>query len=154
MDNLEEILRRLENAGYYGVGADSNFVYMEDPTCILRELETFTGYVWMIIMFLTGALIFGWAIAFIRGSKYSEIFINMRNIILILATLTLMKPILNMIYGQDLFARNCETIKMSLEHVNELLELRDAKFQNDSGHEILDIEDTGVPSMPALEDIE
>ena len=145
MENLEEILKRLENAGYYGVSADANFIYMEDPTCILRTLETFIEYAWPVVIFLTGALLFGWAIAFIRGSKYSDIFINMRNLLLILFTLSVFKPILNLIYGNNFFARGCDTVKMSLAHVNELLELRDAKFRGSQGYEIIDIEDTGIP---------
>jgi hypothetical protein len=41
MDNVATILRLLENSGFYNVRADAEYVYMEDPSCILRGFETF-----------------------------------------------------------------------------------------------------------------
>ena len=80
--NTDTILRLLKNSGFHGLHADAEFIYMEDPSCILRSFETFIEYVWVIITALTGLLLFGWALSKIRGAK-NDIFSNMINLILI-----------------------------------------------------------------------
>lgn len=142
--NTDTIFRLLENSGFHNIRADSGFLYMEDPSCILRSFETFTEYAWFAIALLTGVLIFGWAISMIRGAKYDNIFTNMRNLILIFAGLTLAKPVVNMIYGQDLFARGCRTIAVPLSEINKMLDARNEKLkENDQYYEVLDIRDSG-----------
>ncbi len=142
--NTDTIFRLLENSGFHNVHADSGFLYVEDPSCILRSFETFIEYAWFAIAVLTGVLIFGWAISMIRGAKYDNIFINMRNLILIFGGLTLAKPVINMIYGDNLFAQGCRTIAVPMTEVNRLLDARGAKLKDtDNYYEALDIRDSG-----------
>lgn len=141
---LAEAFRLLKNSGFHNLRADSEFIYMEDPACILRSFETFINYAWLAITVLTGILIFGWAISMIRGAKYDNIFINMRNLILIFGGLTLTKPVINLVYGEDLFARACRTIAVSQSEVQKLLDARKSKLKRDELYEDLIIHDTGI----------
>lgn len=142
--NVDTILKLLQNSGFHGLRADAEFIYMEDPSCILRSFETFAEYAWFCIMVLTGVLLCGWAISMLRGAK-NDIFTNLRNLIIILGVLTLTRPILNLIYGDDLFARGCKTIAVSIEDTNKLLDARNAKLGTDTEqHEQIDIYDSGA----------
>ena len=73
--NTDTILRLLQNSGFHILGFDGTFLYLEDPSCILRSFETFIEYAWVIITCITGLLLFGWAISMIRGAK-NDIFTN------------------------------------------------------------------------------
>ncbi len=145
--NIETILRLLENSGFHGLSADSEFIYMEDPSCILRGFEDFIEYAWIAVVGLTGFLLFGWAISMIRGAPANSIFMNMRNLLLIFFVLSVAKPIINLVYGENLFARGCETISVPVTEMNKLLELRKAKLASNSQddlYEDLYIYDSGV----------
>lgn len=144
--NSDTILRLLENSGFHGVRVDSEFVYLEDPSCILRSFETFVDYAWWFITVLTGMMLFGWAISLIRGAK-NDFFMNLRNLILIFGILSISRPIMNFIYGQDLFAHGCKTISVPLSQVNELLDARNSKLSNngqDDLYEQINIYDSGA----------
>lgn len=146
--NTNTIIRLLENSGFHKVHVDASFVYMEDPSCIIRSFETFIGYMWIIVTALTGILLFGWALSMIRGAK-NDIFSNMKHLVLIFGILAVAKPVLNVIYGGDVFGVGCKTIKVPLEEVNKLLALRDDAMGN--LYEYMDIYDSGVDysDMPA-----
>lgn len=149
---LEHILRLMQNAGFRVLGADSEFVYIEDPTCILRAFATFAEYAWIALVCVTGLLLFGWAISMIRGAK-NDIFTNMRNLILIFGIMAVAGPIINLIYGDDLFARGCETISVSVPAVQKLLDAKNAKLSGrnpDDLYENWDIYDTGGATDPEL----
>ncbi|MBQ8255923.1 MAG: hypothetical protein IJY99_03090 [Alphaproteobacteria bacterium] len=124
------ILRLLKNSGFHGLRVDAQNIYMEDPTCILRAFETFVDYAWVAISVITALLIFGWGISLILGAKYDNMLTNVRNLILIFGTLTIAKPIINFIYGQDLFARGCKIITVSIEDTKKLLDARNEKLKN------------------------
>ncbi|MBQ5700462.1 MAG: hypothetical protein IIV74_04175 [Alphaproteobacteria bacterium] len=142
--NSDTIIRLLTNSGFYNVRVDPDFVYMEDPSCILRSFETFIDYAWWFIMFLTGAMLTGWAISMIRGAK-NDFFTNMRNLIIIFGVLSMAKPIMNFIYGDDLFAHGCRTISVPISEMNKLLDARDAQLKSqDDLYEVFDIFDSGV----------
>ena len=144
---LSQTFRLLKNSGFHNLRADSEFIYMEDPSCILRSFETFLEYAWVIITMLTGILLFGWAISMIRGAKYDNIFINMRNLILIFGGLSLTKPVINLVYGDDLFARGCGTISISIDEIKKLLDARNSKlkkYDQNQLYEDLIIQDSGV----------
>lgn len=147
--NVDTILKLLQNSGFHGLRADAEFIYMEDPSCILRSFETFVEYAWFCIMVLTGVLLCGWAISMLRGAK-NDIFTNLRNLIIIFGALTLVRPILNLIYGDDLFARGCKTIAVSIEETTKLLDARNAKLGTDSEqHEQIIIHDSGATEVSA-----
>lgn len=141
--NTDTILRLLKNSGFHGLHADAEFIYMEDPSCILRSFETFIEYVWVIITALTGLLLFGWALSKIRGAK-NDIFSNMINLILIFGVLAVAKPVINVIYGDNLFGMGCKTISVSIKDMNKLLELRKDTLKNatDDLYENIDIYDS------------
>lgn len=139
------IIRLLSNAGFRVLGTDGANLYIEDPSCILRSFQTFTEYAWIILTFITGMLIFGWAISMIRGAK-NNIFINLRNLTIMFGTLAAAGAILNMIYGSDLFARGCQTVAVDINTVNEMLDMRQKKMspQQTDLYESIDIYDSGV----------
>lgn len=139
------IIRLLSNAGFRVLGTDGANLYIEDPSCILRSFQTFTEYAWIILTFITGMLIFGWAISMIRGAK-NNIFINLRNLTIMFGTLAAAGAILNMIYGGDLFARGCQTVAVDINTVNEMLDMRHKKMspQQTDLYESIDIYDSGV----------
>ncbi|HNY25684.1 MAG TPA: hypothetical protein PKJ33_04060 [Alphaproteobacteria bacterium] len=144
--NIETIFRLLKNAGFTVLGTDGTFIHLEDPSCILRSFETFINYAWIFIAFITGVLLFGWAIAYIRGSKIDSLFTNFRNLILIFGTLTAVKPAVNMIWGGDVFARGCKTINVSIAEVRKILDTQNLKLARhnvDDIYEDFDIYDSG-----------
>ncbi len=133
------------------MGADGSFIYLEDPSCILRSFMTFAEYAWIIIVFITGILLFGWAISMIRGAK-NDIFTNLRNLVLIFGVLAAAGPIINMIYGDDLFKRGCRTIKVELSEVNRLLDARKLKLSTRDQYDLyeeFDIYDSGANIVAA-----
>lgn len=139
------IIRLLSNAGFRVLGTDGANLYIEDPSCILRSFQTFTEYAWIILTFITGMLIFGWAISMIRGAK-NNIFMNLRNLTIMFGTLAAAGAVLNMIYGGDLFARGCQTVAVDINTVNEMLDMRQKKMspQQTDLYESIDIYDSGV----------
>ncbi len=128
--NAEQIFRMLENSGFHVLGLGGGFVRLEDPSCILRGFETFLEYAWIIILFITGVLLFGWAVAIIRGAKNGpdNLLINLRNLVIIFGTLSAVKPIVNFIYGGNIFARGCDVIRVSLAEIGSALDLQNAKL--------------------------
>lgn len=140
--NTETIIRILNNSGFYGVYADDVYIYMEDPSCILRSFETFAEYAWVIISVFTGLMLTGWAISMIRGAK-NDIFNNLKNLILLFGTLSALGLIINLLYGNDIFAQGCKTIRAPISELNELLETRNNRFGTDELYERLDVYDTG-----------
>lgn len=144
--NTDTITLLLTNSGFHNVLVDPDFVYMEDPSCILRSFDTFTQYAWFAIVILTGLLLTGWAISMIRGAK-NDLLVNMRNLVIIFGTLSIAKPIINVIYGDDLFARGCKTISVSMAEMNRLLQARGARLGpsgNNESYEIMNIYDSGA----------
>jgi len=144
--NTATIVRLLKNSGINVLGADASSVYIEDPSCILRAFETFIEYAWIIITTVTVFLLLGWAISMIRGAK-NDIFTNLRNLIIMFATLSCVIPIVNMIWGDDLFAVGCKTVAVPLKDLNILLDARNQKLKSPSDdlYENLDIYDSGTP---------
>ncbi len=143
--NTAEIVRLLENSGIRVLGADSMSVYIEDPSCILRGFETFIEYAWIIITAITGVLLFGWAVSMIRGAK-NDIVTNIRNLFLMFVALSLVGPILGVIYGDDIFGIGCKTINVSVSELNTLLDARHKKMSKRTGdlYEDFQIYDSGV----------
>lgn len=145
--NADTIIRLLTNSGFHNVRVDPDFVYMEDPSCILRSFETFAHYAWVAIMILTGLMLTGWAISMIRGAK-NDFFTNLRNLIIIFGVLSIAKPIMNLIYGGDLFARGCHTISVPMTEMNRLLDARNSKLKSRDEYDLyedFDIYDSGAP---------
>ncbi len=146
MNNLQNIQNILERSGLRVTGIDTNFIYIEDPSCILRGFETFLGYAWDVLLLITVFLIMGLGISMIRGAK-NDIINNMKNLILIFGILTVVPLILNLVYGGDLIGRGCKTLKVSVGEINEILAARaQTKSLDASLYEDIDIYDSGPNS--------
>ncbi len=136
------------------MGADGQFIYIEDPSCILRSFETFIEYAWIVIVCITGLLLFGWAISMIRGAK-NNIFINLRNLTLIFGILGAVVPIVNTIWGDDLFAHGCRRVSVPIAEINKILDARNDKLKGRNDYDLyeqFDIDDTG-PTFASAEQI-
>lgn len=147
----------LENVGLHVRGIDANFIYIEDPSCILRGFENFLHYAWMVLGLFTAGLVIGWGISMIRGAK-NDIKENFKTLVLIFGILTAVWPILNLLYGGDLLGMGCKTMRISVGGVNEILAARvAARGTNAMLYEDIDIYDSGsglfpTYEMPELED--
>ncbi len=139
MNELNIVITRLTNAGLNVLGADSEFIYIEDPACIIRSFETFIGYAWLALAVVTVGMLAGWGIAMIRGSK-NDIKNNFKNLFLIFGIVTAVGPILNMIYGGDLIGAACEKTKISMTTVNEILMAQ----SNSPGIDVASYEDINI----------
>ena len=151
MNDIDTIRKMLENVGLHVRGIDANFIYIEDPACILRGFENFLHYAWMVLGLFTAGLIIGWGISMIRGAK-NDIKENFKTLILIFGILTAVWPILNVIYGGDLLGMGCKTTRISVDGVNEILAARVRAHGTDSMlYEDIDIYDSGTGAMPKYE---
>lgn len=147
MNNITQIQKILERSGLRVTGIEDNFIYLEDPSCVLRGFENFLGYAWDALLLITVFLIIGWAISMIRGAK-NDIINNMKNLILIFGILTVVPLILNVVYGGDLIGRGCKTLKISVSEINEILAATaQTKSLDASLYEDIDIYDSGPTNM-------
>ena len=145
--NADTIHRLLENSGFHNIRVTPDFVTMEDPSCILRSFETFADYAYAAIVAVTGLMLFGWALGIIRGAK-NDYFENFRVLLLIFGILSLSRPMMNMIYGGDLFGIGCRTISVPMTEMERLLAARTARLSSDETgglYENIDIFDSGAP---------
>lgn len=155
MDKLT-IYNLLTNSGFEKVRVESDFIYFQDPSCIFPAFDTVLDYAWLVIIILTAAILFGWGVLHIKnGAKINTVFNNAKALLMVLCTLGVVKPVITIIYGEDLFARQCEIKKVTRESVNELLEMRNKKFGKSDEYmlyESFNVVDSG-PTLPAsLED--
>ena len=151
MNDIDTIRKMLENVGLHVHGVDANFIYIEDPACILRGFENFLYYAWMVLGLFTAGLIIGWGISMIRGAK-NDIKENFKTLVLIFGILTAVWPILNVIYGGDLLGMGCKTTRISVDGVNEILAAKvAARGTNSMLYEDIDIYDSGSGIFPKYE---
>ena len=123
------IINLLTNSGLKVFGMDSDFIYFEDPSCIFPAFDTLLEYAWIAILVLLAIMLFGWGVLYIKnGVKIETLFNNVKSLVLILGILAVVKPIVNIVYGDDLFGRQCEVKQVARVAVNELLELRNKKL--------------------------
>ena len=123
------IINLLTNSGLKVFGVDSNFIYFEDPSCIFPAFDTLLEYAWIAILVFVAIMLFGWGVLYIKnGVKIDTLFNKAKTVILILCILGVVKPIVNLVYGDNLFARQCEVKQVSRAAVNELLEMRNKKL--------------------------
>ncbi len=138
-----DIQHALERAGLTVRGIDDNFIYLEDPSCIMRGFETFLGYAWDVLFGITALLIMGWGFSMIRGAK-NDIVNNMKSLFLIFGILTVIFPILNVVAGGDLIGMTCKELKVSVGEINEILAANPKTNSLDASlYEDIDIYDSG-----------
>lgn len=155
------ILRLLTNAGFYNLSVvDDKYIQMESPACILRGFENFLDYAWVALIFITGVMLFGWAIAMIRTHKnaeFSSLAENLRNLLLIFGVLSLVRPVVSLFAGGDIFAKGCETIQISIEEIQKLLDTKKLKLKDAAEYDLyedLRIYDSGAPHPSESTDIQ
>ena len=138
----------LENSGFEQVRIESDFIYFLDPSCIFPAFDTVLDYAWLAIIVLTAAMLFGWGVLYIKnGAKINTVFHNAKVLLMVLCTLGIAKPIVTLIYGENLFANQCEIKKVSRAEVDKLLEMRNKKFGKSDEyllHESFNVVDTGA----------
>ena len=142
------IVSLLKNSGLSDVSISNGFVVFQDPGCILPAFDTVLEIAWVIVLILLGIMLFGWGMIYIRnGVKLDSLFANTKSIILILTVLAVVKPIVNVVYGDNLFGQQCEMKQVSLNEVQKLLKLREQKLGKNDAHqqyEIFEVTDSGV----------
>ena len=140
------IINLLTNSGIKVHGMDNGFIYFEDPSCIYPAFDTILNYAWVVILFLTAFMLGGWALLYIKnGVNINNVFNNAKTIILIFCVLSVVKPIVNIVYGDDLFSKGCDVKQVSLDSVNELLDTRSKLFGKSDNDlfEIFTVTDSG-----------
>lgn len=146
--DITKIVLLLKNSGLQNIKVGNDFIEFDDPSCIYTAFDNILEFGWIVIVFFTALMLFGWAVLYIKnGIKINSVFNNAKTIILIFCILSAIKPIVNVVYGDNLFARACERKRVSLIEVRNLLELRNktlSKSDEDSLYEIFDMTDSGV----------
>ena len=128
MDKVQ-IFHLLTNSGLKVFDIDNRFVYFEDPACIFPAFDAVLNYAWMLVMVLLGIMLFGWGVLYIKnGIKLDTVFHNAKSLILILAVLAAVKPIVDLVYGENLFSQQCEIKKVELDEVQSLTDMRKKRF--------------------------
>lgn len=123
------IINLLTNSGLKVFGMDSDFIYFEDPSCIFPAFDSVLEYAWFAILLMLAIMFFGWGVLYIKnGIKINTVFNNAKTLILVLGTLAMVKPAVNIVYGDNLFAKQCEIKQVSISSVKELLDMRNKKF--------------------------
>ena len=147
MENDLTLANLLVNSGLKDIRIGPDFIYFQDPSCIFPVFDTFLEYAWIAILVMTAIMLFGWAILYIKnGIKINTVFNNAKTLILIFGILRVVKPIVNIVYGDNLFAQQCEIKQVSRENVNKLLEMRNKKLGKSDEYllyETFNINDSG-----------
>ncbi len=142
MNKTEAIKRLLEQSGLHVRGISDGFIIMEDPGCITRGFQNFLSDAWVALIVITGFMIMVWGIAKIRGAKLSE-FGHFKTLIMIFGVLSVLGPILNLIYGGNLMGMGCKDVKVSLSEVQSLLSEKMKSNPDALQYEDIDIYDSG-----------
>lgn len=146
--NAGTIANLLTNSGLTVLKIDTSFVYIEDPTCVIRSFETFAEYAWVGLSIVTALLLFGWGISLVRGSA-NDYFNNLKNLIIIFGTVSAAPLIINLLWGGDLFGLGCKTVSVPVEEIQKILDTQKntlEKYNEFSAPEVLDIHDSGLSS--------
>ena len=132
--------------------SNGTFIFLEDPACFLRSLETFVNYAWIAIYVITAFLLLGWAFALIRGAKggATAFATNMRNLVIMFGILAAARPIANMIFGEDLFSRGCNVIQVPVAEVNKIIDSAKLKLtpEKDLYEDLNIIDSASTTGMP------
>lgn len=151
--DIEKIVLLLKNSGLKEIKVGNGFIEFNDPACIYSAFDQFLDIAWIVILILTAIMLFGWGVLYIKnGVKWDTLSKNIRTLVLIFCIFSIVKPIVNAVYGDNLFARGCDKMRVSLSAVQELLELRNKNLSKveDELYEIFDMSDSGVMYDPAL----
>lgn len=148
---LETILQLLKNSGFVGPGggdivASGGYILLEDPACFVRSVMRFLDVAWIALAVLTAFLLMGWAVSLIRGAD-TKIMDNMRNLTLMFGILAAVGPIVNTIWGGELFATACRRIEVPIDEIQKILDSRKLTLKTwdqDNLYEEFDIYDSAA----------
>ncbi|MCL2369549.1 MAG: M23 family metallopeptidase, partial [Alphaproteobacteria bacterium] len=160
--DINQIMHFLNQSGLTILGTDGAHIFIQDPTCWTANIIQLLGYAWIVIVFMTGILLTGWAFSLIRGtSEIKGMVNNLRSLVIIFATLSVVGPIVNFIYGDDLWGMGCRVIVVPTETVQELVDARTRTIRQFDPYalwESIDIWDSAVRTdlwiPPNISDIE
>ena len=145
-DNIIKLI--LENSGLTNVRIETDYIYFTDPSCIFPAFDTFLDWAWIAVCVFTLIMLFGWGALYIKnGVNINTLFNNAKSLILIFCVLSVVKPIVNVIYGEKLFEQQCDIVRVSRTEVNELLNQRNKRYGNEENsvlYENFDVIDSGV----------
>jgi murein DD-endopeptidase MepM/ murein hydrolase activator NlpD len=127
--NITEIETFLHASGFRIREITEEFIKIEDPSCFVRDVVEFAKFAWPALGLVTTILLIGWAVTMIRGAE-NKIMENLRSLTLIFGIVAVGGYAINMIYGEDRFARGCKTITVRMDEVQKLLEARKEKLKN------------------------
>ena len=144
--DTDKIVFLLKNSGLQNITVGNGVIEFDDPACLYPVFDNILEIGWIVILVLTAIMLFGWGVLYIKnGVKIENLFNNAKVIILIFCILSAVKPIVNVIYGDNLFARNCDRKTVSLSNVQELLNIRNQTLiDEDSLYEVFDMVDSGI----------
>lgn len=149
------IVNLLTNSGLTVIGMDNDFLYIENPSCIFPVFDTILNYAWIVILVLTAFMLLGWGVLYIKnGVKVDDLFKNARSVILIFCVLSVVKPAVNLVYGDNLFEKQCEIEKISLTNIKELLDSRNKQLSKSKDMELYEsfnVVDSGAIYDPTEE---
>ena len=144
----QQMIFLLNNSGLNVLGTDGAFIFITDPTCFTAGIMQMLSYAWVAIAIVTGFLLMGWAFAMFRGgTQLAVMATNLRNLLIVFMTLSITGPIVNAIYGDDLWYLGCDIIGVPVNQVQELLLMHDrrlADFDPFALHEHIHIWDSAV----------
>ena len=151
--DIAKIVLLLQNSGLQEIKVGNGFVEFNDPACIYAAFDKIVDVAWIVILVLTAIMLFGWGVLYIKnGVKWDNLSKNIKTVVLIFCIFSAVKPIVNAVYGDNLFARGCDRVRVSLSAVQELLDLRNKNLSKveDDLYEIFDMSDSGVQYNPEL----
>ncbi len=150
--DIAKIVSLLKNSGLQNITVGNGVIEFDDPACIYTIFDNILNFGWIVILILTAMMLFGWGVLYIKnGVKINDLFNNAKAILLIFCILSAVKPIVNVIYGDNLFARNCERKSVSLSEVQKLISMRDTTLDNENSlYEVFDMVDSGIEGHERL----
>ena len=145
--NENLILNLLHNSGLEDATIKNGYIVFTDPSCIFPAFDSFFEFAWIVALIFTAFMLVGWAVLYIKnGININSLFNNAKTVILIFCIFSVTKPIVDLVYGENLFARQCDVKRISLAKVQEFIEAKERIFTqntNESDFEIFNVTDTG-----------
>ena len=145
MENLANVAKILDKAGYTLKNCQSGFLCIQDPTCIWPPLISFISVAWVILAVITAFLLAGWGITMLRGANHNMVK-NLRTLVLIFGTLSVALPAVNVLGAGKAIVNQCDTIMVSAEEIDALVQMKSQTLQ-DAGYENFEIIDSQFDDM-------
>lgn len=123
--DAKQIAESLIKSGYQVLETQADAVIMEDPTCIIRSLMNFINFAGTAVGALAALMLFGWAIALIRGANI-DIRENLKNLFLLFGGLALIPALIRFLADQNVM--ECRRIQIPVSEINNILALKKSDF--------------------------